>query len=127
MGETSPLARLEALDGQVLFLGSGFANATIFHLAEHRAGFPVDGREGSPMVVDGERRWVEYATLDYDADDFEDCGAAFEATGAVSVVKLGAGEIRCFSARAAVAFATRWLRENRKSADGVATPPAPAG
>lgn len=116
MGEESPLARLVDLQGKVMFLGSGFKNATIFHLGEHRAGFPEDAREGSPMLVNGARQWVEYATLDYDSDDFDACGAAFEATGAVTAVPLGASEIRLFDAGAAVAFSAQWLRANRAPA-----------
>ncbi|MBA2281781.1 MAG: AAC(3) family N-acetyltransferase, partial [Acidimicrobiia bacterium] len=81
MGEASPLARLYDLDARVLLLGVGHANNTSLHLAEARA--EPDGpwgTEGSPVLVDGERRWVTYTSHDGDASDFEACGAAFAAS-----------------------------------------------
>jgi aminoglycoside 3-N-acetyltransferase len=38
LGEGSPLARLYEAEARVLFLGTGYATCTSFHLAEHRAG-----------------------------------------------------------------------------------------
>lgn len=112
-GADSPLARLCALDGKVVFIGSGWTTPTIFHHAEHLAGVLTAVEQGSPMMMDGRRKWVIWREPGYSADDFPQCGEAFEATGAVRAIALGAGLVRCFSAREAVAFASRWLRENR--------------
>jgi aminoglycoside 3-N-acetyltransferase len=80
-GEGSPLARVYDLDGQVLLLGVGHDNYTSLHLAEYRAAFP--GRrwegQGSPVLVDGVRRWVRYQNLVGDASDFERLGQDFAA------------------------------------------------
>lgn len=114
-GAGSPLAKLVGLNGKVVFLGSWWSTPTIFHYAEHEAGVLTHAEQGSPMMVDGRRKWVIWREPAYSADDFPQCGEAFEATGAVRAITLGAGKVRCFSARQAVAFAAGWLRQNRKS------------
>ena len=73
LGDQSPLAVLYDLDAWVLLLGVGHANNTSLHLAEYRCGgLGVERVEqGSPVLVDGERRWVTYSELDGSTDDFE--------------------------------------------------------
>lgn len=112
-GAASPLEALLNNNGKVLFLGTGFDTATIFHLAEHHAGVMQPVAEGAPLNVNGARRWVSYVAPGYDSNDFGACGAAFEAEGRVTAAALGAGTVRCFTAADAVAFATHWLAANR--------------
>ncbi len=114
-GEGSPLAQLCECNGRVLFIGSHWNTSTIFHHAEHSTGLLGSAEQGSPTMIDGRRKWVIWREHTYNADDFAACGEAFEATGAVRSVTLGAGRIRCFGAREAVSFATDWLRDNRNS------------
>ncbi|WP_339278837.1 AAC(3) family N-acetyltransferase [Paenibacillus sp. FSL W8-1187] len=82
LGEPSPLGRLYEHGAHVLLLGVGHVNSTSLHLAEHRADWPGKrmNRQGAPMLVQGERRWVEYEELAYDDSDFEAIGEAFEAS-----------------------------------------------
>lgn len=110
-GEGSPLARLYELDAVVLLLGVGHANNTSLHLAEaraHWAGKHTE-RQGSAVVVDGERTWCEYDDLDIDTDDFEAAGAAFEAAGGVSVGPVAQATARLMPMRALVDFAEPWF------------------
>ena len=51
-----------------------------------------------------------------DESDFEPLGAAFDATGAVSIGQVGEGEARLMRQRELVAFAVAWMIENRPSA-----------
>lgn len=115
LGEGSPLARLYELGARVLLLGVGHGNNTSLHLAEHRADPPVceTYREGAPVTVAGERRWVTYDELAVDEDDFEELGAAFDLTGAVRVGAVGAGEARLMPQRELVDFAVKWLVAHR--------------
>jgi aminoglycoside 3-N-acetyltransferase len=115
-GERSPLARIYALGGHVLLLGAGHASNTSLHLAEHRGRWP--GKrwvpQGSPLLVDGERRWVAYEELDYDAADFGRLGAAFAAeTGLERRGTVGAGEGRLMPQRELVDYAAHWIERHR--------------
>ncbi|GGM32560.1 aminoglycoside N(3)-acetyltransferase [Dactylosporangium sucinum] len=111
LGEGSPLARLYEADAWVLLLGVGHDNNTSLHLAEYRADGPKRYlRQGSPMTVDGERRWVEYRELADDTSLFEPLGADFAAvTGAEQVGRVGAGTGRLMRQRALVDFGAHWL------------------
>ncbi len=117
MGESSPLARLYDLDARVLLLGVGHANNTSLHLAESRA--EPDGpwlTNSSPVLVDGESRWVEHTSHDGDESDFEACGAAFAATApgvAERTGLVGAAASRLLRQRELVDFAVGWFRTNR--------------
>jgi len=104
LGEGSPLQRLYDLGAKVLFLGTGYATCTAFHLGEHRAGFVRFRPDGAPMTIDGARTWVAFEAPDYDTEAFDNMGAQFEAQGSVAVVKIGAAECRLFPIRAAVDF-----------------------
>jgi aminoglycoside 3-N-acetyltransferase len=116
LGEGSPLARIEDLDGSVLLLGTGHEVDTSLHLAEYRADIGASRTTyASPVLVDGEREWVTYEDLAVDDGDFPACGAAFERehpehlpTGTVGVAKT-----RLLDQRPLVGFAVGWLERNR--------------
>lgn len=116
-GETSPLARLYELDAKVLLIGVGHANNTSLHLAENRADWPGKPRyrEGVPVLVDGERRWVYYEDVYPDDEDFPHIGRAFSATGAEHTGRLGAGIGRLCRQRQLVDFAVTWMAANRNA------------
>jgi aminoglycoside 3-N-acetyltransferase len=115
LGEHSPLARSYERDASVLLLGVGHGNNTSLHLAEARAELPKKMlRNGSPMLVDGQRQWVEYDEDEIDSSDFDAIGAAFAATGQERVGDVGAGTARLTSQRAVVDFAVGWMNENRR-------------
>ncbi|MDD3243600.1 MAG: AAC(3) family N-acetyltransferase [Eubacteriales bacterium] len=115
-GEGSPIARLYELDGAVLLLGVGYNKNTSLHLADARAEYPGKhlSTDHSAVLVNGVRQWVAYDTLYVDGEDFLDIGAAFEATGAVKVTRIGDAEVRWMKQRALVDFAVEWMEKNRK-------------
>lgn len=117
MGEGSPLARLYDASADVVLLGVGHDNNTSLHLAETRA-LGADApmvADGAPLMVDDERRWVEYTHVDYDASDFAVVGEAYTAAGgSESTESLGAGEVRRIPIRELVDFATAWFAEHRR-------------
>jgi aminoglycoside 3-N-acetyltransferase len=114
LGDGSPLARVYDRDGDVLLLGVGHGPSTSLHLAEYRADYPKDRTtHGGPVLVDGEREWVEFEDIEISDDDFEEVGAAFEEECEVAVGPVGEGTARLFSQRDAADFAVEWFGENR--------------
>lgn len=114
LGEGSPLARLEAMDARTLLLGVGHERNTSLHLAESRARIPRPHlREGSAMLVDGVRRWVEFEMDEIDSDDFPAIGAAFEAARGFVPAYVGRAEAKLLPIRPIVEFAIPWLEANR--------------
>lgn len=113
LGEGSPLARIYELDGQVLLLGVGYENNTSFHLAEYRAPGSARVQLGAPILVAGQRRWVEYEDIDIDSDVFPEIGVAMENEHAIASGPVGSGTGRLFSQRMGVDFATAWLKTRR--------------
>ena len=115
MDPDSPLGRLHELDGYVLLLGARHGSNTSLHLAEYLA--DVDGRSHvdmfAPVQRHGVRQWARYRDIDLDGDDFEDIGAAFEATGLCRVGKVGNATAKLMRQRDLVRFAVDWMREQR--------------
>lgn len=116
MGDGSPLARIYDVDGQVLLLGVGHGNNTSLHLAETRAEWPGkrNKEHSAPLLVDGQRQWVQYDDLDYSEDDFADLGAAFNATGSVTTGAIAQATAILMPQRALVDFAVTWMQNRRK-------------
>ena len=115
LGEGSPLARLYELDARVVLLGVGWNRCTSLHLAEVRSGWTV-GREiaqGGPVLIDGVRTWVTYVEDDGEDADFPTVGSAIEATGAVTIGRVGGADARLVPVRAVVDTASAWFAENR--------------
>lgn len=115
LGESSPLARLYELDASVLLLGTGHEHNTSLHLAEYRANWPGKSMyvEGSPVMRNGSREWVQYEDLDMDESDFDSIGDALAATSHESIGPVGGGTSRLCKQRVLIDFATRWISENR--------------
>jgi aminoglycoside 3-N-acetyltransferase len=114
-GDLSPLGKLYELDGHVLLLGVGHANNSSLHLAESRAAYPGKRkvRTGSAMLVNGQRQWVAYETLDQKADDFGEIGAAFDTAHNIAVQQINGAQVRFFRQRLVVDFAVEWMEQHR--------------
>ena len=116
LGEGSPISRLYEFNGQILLVGVSHENNTSIHLAEYRSDFPGKKyiKTGSAMLVNNQRKWVEWEELDVDSDDFEQLGADFESKINYKPSKIGMADSRLISLRAIVDFGVEWLKENRK-------------
>ncbi|MEA2682463.1 MAG: aminoglycoside 3-N-acetyltransferase [Chloroflexota bacterium] len=125
LGEGSPLARLYELDASILLLGVGHHNNTSLHLADYRARYAgkKSNDQGAPVMVDGERRWVEFPEMDYEDADFDTLGTDFAQTGLQTTGTVGAGTARLMPQRALVDFAVRWFEEHRGSVEPTAATP----
>lgn len=115
-GQPSPIGKLYELDGCILLLGVPHENNTSLHLAEHRAQWPGKQyhREGTAMLVNGERQWVEYEMLKLDTDDFNAIGAAYEARYEIPIHKVGRADVRFLRQRPLVDFAVEYMELHRK-------------
>ena len=114
-GDRSPLGKLYELDGHVLLLGVDHWNNTSLHLAEYRAEYPGKRylHTGSAMLVDGQRQWVAYETLDSNPDDFGEIGAAFDRAHNIAVQRINDAQVRFFRQRLVVDFAVAWMEQQR--------------
>ncbi|WP_281279669.1 aminoglycoside N(3)-acetyltransferase [Terrilactibacillus laevilacticus] len=115
LGDHSPLAKLYQSDAQVLLLGVGYDNNTSFHLSEYRYGGRKKLKKGSPVLIDGERRWVVYHDIEFDPhDSFSKIGYAFEKSfpSVVKHGKVGSAPTIFFPQKKAVDFAVSWLNQD---------------
>ena len=115
-GVESPLGRLYQRNGYVLLLGVGHGNNSSLHVAEARANWPgkQPTREGSAVMLDGQREWVWYTRQSLDATDFEHIGQAYEALTAITPCTVGQAEARFLQQRPLVDFAVGWMEQHRR-------------
>jgi aminoglycoside 3-N-acetyltransferase len=119
LGESSPLARLYELHGQVLLLGVDHGSNSSLHLAEYRARWP--GKHAMrPLAArvrrDGATREVLLHDLDLNSDDFGRLGEEFEAgPGSVRKGLVARGIARLMEQRALVDYGVRWIERHRGS------------
>jgi aminoglycoside 3-N-acetyltransferase len=114
-GDDSPLGRLYDLDARVLLLGVGHGSNTSLHLAERRASWrgKVRSEQRSTVLVDGVPRVVTWMEHRSDDDDFESLGEVLDASGAVTVGRLGQAVARAARMRDIVDAAVPWFEEHR--------------
>lgn len=110
LGETSPLARVYELGGQVLLLGVGYDRNTSFHLAEYRAGTRPRVETGAAFMHDGERIWGTFRDIEFGDEVFPAIGQDFDESGLVKIGRVGSAPARLFDQGSAVDFAGTWLK-----------------
>jgi aminoglycoside 3-N-acetyltransferase len=119
LGENGPLARCYEQDGWVLSLAT--QRTTVLHLAEYRAQWPGQRfyRQGSAVLADGRRRWVEYEVLHTDNADFEqlrqDYLQAAQARRGTDwqEAPVAYGTARLFRIQPLVDYAADWISAHR--------------
>ena len=115
-GKGSPLEKLYNVDAAILLIGVGHLNNTSLHFAEAMAdikNFPKITR-GTAMMVNGKRVWKTWEEIDYDSDDFDEVGKAYEQKINYEPVSVGQAKTRLISMRRLIHFAIRWFEENRR-------------
>jgi aminoglycoside 3-N-acetyltransferase len=116
LSEQSPLARLYDLEGWVLLLGVGHNKNTTLHLSEYRAQYESKAETINkvPIFEAGEKKWVDLRDIDFDTDDFNDLGEAFEReTDHVRRGKIGNADALLMPAKELVDYAVKWMEANR--------------
>ncbi len=116
LGEGSPISRMYELNGQILLIGVSHENNSSIHLAEYRSDFPGKKfvKTGCAILVNNQRKWVEWEQLDVDSDDFEQLVKDFESKINYKPGKIGKAATRLISLRAIIDFGVEWLKKNRK-------------
>jgi aminoglycoside 3-N-acetyltransferase len=112
LGESSPLARLYEMQAQVVFLGTGFATNTCFHLSEYRQEVPPTREYMIVAGVDEARELVRYTDVDTDSSRFEAIGAAFAEQCSIAQTTIGTASCLRFELTDAVDYAQQWLNQN---------------
>jgi aminoglycoside 3-N-acetyltransferase len=114
LGDSSPLGAVYRLGGKVLLIGCGHDSNTSLHLAEWRQPAAPRGPHGSSIrQPDGTSRWTTWVDVLEREDDFDQLGAAFEATVGLAAGRVGSAGTRLMSQRALVDFGTEWLAAHR--------------
>ena len=119
LGEDSPVGKLYELDGYILLLGVSHDSNSSLHLAEYRANYANKKtiKEGTAILVDGERQWVEYEMLDLDPDDFKLIAADFsrraENKKFVSEGKVAQAQSIYMQQSPLIDFSVDWMNMNR--------------
>ncbi|MCJ7733066.1 MAG: AAC(3) family N-acetyltransferase [Anaerolineales bacterium] len=114
LGDNSPLARIYDLNGWILLLGVGHENNTSLHLAEFRADFAgkKNIKQGGPIFVDGERRWIELNEIEENSDIFPEIGKAYQQSGGTQVEgMIGQAQSLLIPQRELVDFACGWMQD----------------
>jgi aminoglycoside 3-N-acetyltransferase len=121
-GPGSPLAKLCEANGKVLLLGAPLDAVTLLHHSEHVAAIPSKrtARYRVPLLVDGERVWVdieEYDTgqgiVDWEGGDyFAVIVRHFLAAGHGRTGMVGAARSYLFGAAALHRFAVQWMEQD---------------
>lgn len=116
LGNTSPLAKVYELDGDVLLLGVDHDNNTSLHLSEYRADYPSkkEKKLGTPLIKDEVRIWTEFTDINYDDEDFINIGKDFYKTGKIIIGKTGNTFSQLFSQKEIVDFSVKWIEKNRR-------------
>jgi aminoglycoside 3-N-acetyltransferase len=69
---------------------------------------------GAPVMIDGERRWVEFEDIDWTDKDFLEIGREFSAApGRVVRGKVACADTQLMFHRALVDFSVDWMTRNR--------------
>lgn len=115
-GDLSPIGRLYDRNAKVLLLGVSYGRCTSLHLAEYRSSCKKKIiQEGTAMLVDGVRTWVDVSIAALETDDFEQIGAAFEETRSAVAGKIANATAKVCQVRELVDFAVPWMNANRPS------------
>jgi aminoglycoside 3-N-acetyltransferase len=118
-GPGSPLEKLCRAGGRVLLLGTPFESVTLLHHAECLADVPDKRvvRYRMPVLVDGQRRWVDVEEFDTcdgirdwaGGDYFVAIVEAYLAAGHGKTGPVGAARSFAFDARELVRFGAAWM------------------
>ncbi|WP_019413161.1 aminoglycoside N(3)-acetyltransferase [Paenisporosarcina sp. TG20] len=113
-GMRSPLGAILNENVKILLIGVGYDSCTALHLSENLLEEKTYTDQGAAMLVDGDRTWIEYQSIDVDSDRFPMLGQAFESTHshALHIGKLGQAECRVIQMNPLIHFGVEWLTNN---------------
>lgn len=111
-GHAGPFGRLFDCRSWVLLIGVGFNRCTALHYAESLEPNHRTTTVGFPVLIDGQRHWVEAPNVADDNDRlFPDLGRQFLATARPSTGRVGSAEAVLFPMRDLVQFARTYFQQ----------------
>jgi len=114
LSDFSPLGKLYENNGYIFLIGVGHDTSTSLHLAETMVyNFPKQ-KYASPILKQGKRVWEEYEDFQYDSEDFEKIGNAFEGEFKINEHFVGNAKTKFIPMKNIVDFAQEWITQNRK-------------
>mgnify|MGYP002624510876 CR=1 FL=1 len=116
-GMESPLGKMYELDAKVLMIGTDFDSNTSIHLAENFLDRDTI-IESAPVLVDGEKKWIEFKNVDLDIyDDFPEIEKEFkkEYSNSIHIEEIFNGEAMYFSMRDCVDFSKKYYFKKEKN------------
>ncbi|MBY8996787.1 MAG: AAC(3) family N-acetyltransferase [Candidatus Thorarchaeota archaeon] len=114
-GDRTPWGALYRLDSKILLFGVDYESNTAFHHAEIKTSTPNTPTvtTGAAILENGERKWVSWDEIEYNSDDFNDLGEAFEKSIGYEPMLVGQAESRLLPMKDIIDFAVEWFQENR--------------
>ncbi|MHA1776614.1 MAG: aminoglycoside N(3)-acetyltransferase [Promethearchaeia archaeon] len=115
-GKGSPIDKLYHLNAKIILLGVDHQNNTSLHYAEWKAILPNKPyrKQGTAILEEGRRKWIEYEDIDYNDEDFMKLGKEYENSNLpFSIGKVGIGTAKIFLMKNLVDFAVNWMEKNR--------------
>ncbi len=112
LGDNSPLGKFNELGGYVLLVGVDYDSNTFFHLSEMRSGIREIFVNGAPILINGKRVWKEFKDIEFDSEDFNKIGEAFEKEFDIKSGKIGLADAKLLNQKRVVDFAEKWFIEN---------------
>ncbi|NHJ33646.1 MAG: AAC(3) family N-acetyltransferase [Asgard group archaeon] len=90
-GHDSPLRKAYDLNSKILLLGVPHSSNTSLHYAEVKAELPNHPvqKQGAALFENGKRVWKSWKEIQYDSDDFEEIGLAYEKSINYQTMKIG--------------------------------------
>ncbi len=109
-GRGTPFEKLYDLDAQTLLLGVGFNRCTALHYAESLVPHRRTTVHRFPMIVKGERVWLEKPDMaNDDSVHFPVVGDQFAETHSIQAGKVGDADAMLFATRKLVDFAESYF------------------
>ncbi|MCH9695644.1 MAG: AAC(3) family N-acetyltransferase [Gammaproteobacteria bacterium] len=109
-GRGTPFEKLYDVDAQILLLGVGFNRCTSLHYAESLVPNRRTTVHRYPMMINGERRWVENEDMANDNGvHFPVVGEQFVASNSIRVATVGEADAMLVSTRQLVDFAESYF------------------
>lgn len=113
-GMKTPLGKLYNMNAKILLLGVSYSNCTMIHLAETLIPKSLKIKKGAAIEKGSKREWIWFDDVDYNSDDFEKIGEAYEKE--IGIIKQGfIGNATCkiIESKSLVDYSKNWMIENR--------------
>lgn len=111
-GPDSPYGRLVRLGGKAVMLGAPYETMSLLHLSQYLVGWSEPVVKSACMMVNGERRWVQFNDVLFPHEWASRCVATMIEQRVARRKPCGNADIVTVNAKDALDFALNWRRQN---------------